>query len=105
MKFDLATFNRVCEAPHYEGVDAYLIDDDKNQVPYHIYMFLVETETLAAIIVKKMPVGGAEYQIFEFNGNKMLEHKSVRVKELSPKTDKFQKLIKKFEAKDFVFQD
>ena len=63
MKFDIKSFNRLVEAPHYEGVDAYLIDDDKNEIPYHLYMCLVESETLCALYVKKIPTDNEEFQI------------------------------------------
>lgn len=104
MKFDIKSFNRLVEAPHYEGVDAYLIDDDKNEIPYHLYMCLVESETLCALYVKKIPTDNEEFQIFEFNGNKLLEHKSVRLKELNKKTGKYARLVKQFENKEFTFE-
>ena len=105
MKLDIKTFNSLVDAPHYEGVDAYLIDDDKNQIPYHIYMCLIESESLAAIFTKKIPTENENYIIYEFNGNKLLEHKSERLKELKRTTDKYKRLVKQFENKEFQFQD
>lgn len=105
MKLDIKTFNKLVAAERYVGIDGYLIDDNKEQIPYHLYMFLVESQSLAAIIVKKMPIEENEYQIYEFNGNKLLDHNTVRIKELSSTTEKFKKYISLFENKQFQFQE
>lgn len=105
MKFDIKVFNELLKAEKYEGVDGYLIDEDKNKIPYHVYMCVIESETLAAIIVKKMPINNEPYQIYEFNGNKLLDHKIVRIKDLDSASPKFTKLINSFVNKEFKFEN
>lgn len=103
MKLTIEAFNAVLAQPKYEGADTYLLDDNKEKVPYHIYMCLIESGNVAAIILEKMPATGNtdNYEIYEFNGNKLLEHNVVRVKELSKDTPKFQTLMSRFTNKDF----
>ena len=104
MQFDIKCFNELTKSKPYEGIDAYLIDDNKNEIPYHIYMCLIESDNLCALYVKKIPTDNEEYQIYEFNGNKLLAHNSVRLKELSNTTGKYERLIKQFENKEFQFE-
>ena len=72
MKLDINAFNTVVRDPKYEGYDTYLIDDDKQMIDYHIYLLIVESGNVAAIICEKLPVkeGSTEnYEIYEFISN------------------------------------
>ena len=105
MKLDIQAFNMVVNSPKYEGYDAYLLNDDKSKIDYHIYMFIVESGNVCAMICEKMPVAETHnYEMYEFNGNKLLEHKIVRLKEVDKTSVKFDKFIKKYENKEFKFQ-
>ena len=106
MKLDIHAFNAVVSAPRYEGYDTYLINDEKEMIDYHIYMMIVESGNVAAIICEKLPVkeGSTEnYQIFEFNGNKLLEHKVVRIKELDKNSAKFKKMVDNYVNHKYTF--
>lgn len=108
MKLDIMAFNKVVSAPRYEGYDAYLLTDDKKMIDYHIYMLIVESGNVACIICEKMPVkeGSTEnYEIFEFNGNKLLEHKVVRLKAVDKESAKYQKIVSKYVNHEFKFQN
>ena len=106
MKLDIQAFNLVVNSPKYEGYDAYLLNDDKTQVPYHINMFIVESGNVCCMIAEKMPVNKETpvYELFEFNGNKLLEHKVVRLKEVDNKSVKYQKFVDKYKNHEFQFQ-
>ena len=106
MKLDINAFNTVVREPKYEGYDTYLINDEKEMVDYHIYMMIVESDNVAAIICEKMPVkeGTTEnYQIFEFNGNKLLDHKVVRIKELDKNSQKYKKMVDNYVNHKYSF--
>lgn len=108
MKLDIMAFNKVVSSPRYEGYDSYLLTDDKKMIDYHIYMLIVESGNVACIICEKMPVkeGSTEnYEIYEFNGNKLLEHKVVRLKPVLNTTTKFKKLVEKYVNHEFKFQN
>ena len=107
MKLDIHAFNTVVSVPKYEGYDTYLIDDDKQMIDYHIYLLIVESGNVAAIICEKLPVkeGSTEnYEIYEFNGNKLLEHNVVRIKPMDKEDKKYNMLIEGFKNKK-LFND
>jgi hypothetical protein len=66
MKLDINAFNTVVSVPKYEGYDTYLIDDDKQMIDYHIYLLIVESGNVAAIICEKLPVKEAQQRIMKF---------------------------------------
>lgn len=106
MKFDIQAFNTVVSNPVYEGRDTYLIDDDKNMIDYHIYLFLIESDNVAAIICEKLPLTPdttENYEVYEFNGNKLLEHKVVRLKALDKNSNKYKSFVSKYVNKEFQF--
>lgn len=106
MKLDINAFNTVVKEPRYEGYDTYLINDDKEMVDYHIYLLIVESGNVAAIICEKLPVkeGSTDnYEIYEFNGNKLLEHKVVRIKPLDKNSAKFQKMVDNYVNHKYTF--
>ena len=96
MKFTKESFDLVISKPKYEGADTYLLDDQKNKIDYHIYLCLIESGNVACIICEPMP-----YLIYEFNGNKLLEHNVVRIKELDKNTAKFKLLMSRFINKEY----
>lgn len=103
MKFTKEAFDQVLSMPKYEGADTYLLDDNKEKTPYHIYMILIESGNVACIVCEKMPATNNpdNYEIFEFNGNKLLEHNVVRVKPLSKETPRFQVIMTNFQNKAY----
>jgi hypothetical protein len=108
MKFDIHAFcNTVVSEPKYAGYDTYLINDNNEMVDYHIYLFIVECSHVAAIICEKLPVkeGSTEnYEIYEFNGNKLLDHKVVRIKSLDKNSEKFMKMVDNYLKHKYSFQ-
>lgn len=107
MKFDIHAFNTVVSEPKYEGYDTYLINDNDEMVDYHVYLFIVESSNVAAIICEKLPVkeGSTEnYEIYEFNGNKLLDHKVVRIKPLDKNSEKFKKMVDNYVNHKYSFQ-
>ena len=106
MKLDIQAFNLVVNSPKYEGYDAYLLNDDKSKIDYHINMFIVESGNVCCMICEKMPVNkeNPEYELYEFNGNKLLEHKVVRLKEVDKTSVKYEKFVKKYKDHEFQFQ-
>ena len=106
MKLDIHAFNTVVREPKYEGYDTYLINDNKEMVDYHIYLLIVESDNVAAIICEKMPVlkdSTENYEIYEFNGNKLLEHKVVRIKPLDKNSAKFKKMVDNYVNHKYTF--
>ncbi|MCR5706513.1 MAG: hypothetical protein K6G48_06940 [Acholeplasmatales bacterium] len=103
MKFNKEAFDTVLQNTKYEGADTYLIDDNKNKVDYHIYLILIESGNVASIICEKMPTTGdlKNYEIYEFNGNKLLEHNIVRIKALDKDSSRFNKIIEKFKNRQY----
>ena len=103
MKLDIQAFNLVVSNPVYEGYDTYLLTDDKEKIDYHINMFIVESGNVCAMICQKTK-GDDNFEMYEFNGNKLLEHKIVRLKEVSKDSVKFTKFIEKYKNHEFEFQ-
>ncbi len=103
MKFTKEAFDLVLANPKYEGAKTYLVGDNKEKLDYHIYICVVESGNVACIICEKLPKeeGTNNYEIYEFNGNKLLEHNVVRINLLDNKTDKYKMLIDRFTNKKF----
>ncbi len=103
MKLNREAFDRVLQNTKYEGADTYLLDDNKNKVDYHIYLILIESGNVASIVCEKMPVTGDEknYEIYEFNGNKLMEHNIVRIKPLDKNSSRYNKIIENFKNKAY----
>lgn len=106
MKFTKEAFTKVITNPQYEGADTYLVDDNKNQIDYHIYVCLIISGNVAALICEKMPASNNpdNFEIYEFNGNKLLEHNVVRIKPMDKEDKKYNMLIEGFKNKK-LFND
>ena len=105
MKFTKDAFDLVVAAPQYEGALTYLIDDDNNMTKYHIYVCVVESGNVAAIICEKDPAtkNQENFEVYEFNGNKLLEHNVVRIKLLDKENKRAKSLIAKFVDKQLFY--
>ena len=105
MKFTRDAFDLVVNAPQYEGAEAYLIDDEKNMVKYQIYVCVVESGNVAAIICEKMPATkqSENFEVYEFNGNKLLEHNVVRLRLLDKDNERAKGLVQKFVDKKLFY--
>lgn len=103
MKFTREAFDQVLQMPKYEGADTYLLNDDKSKVDYHIYMILIESGNVACLVGEKMPAtkDSANYEIYEFNGNKLLEHNVVRIKPLDKNSSRYNVIINNFNEKKY----
>ncbi len=98
MKFSKEAFQMVVNNADVNGIDTFILDDNKNKVDYHIYMIFIESGNVASIICEKLPASGDKnnYEVFEFNGNKLLEHNIVRIKPLDKSNPRHDKLIEQF---------
>lgn len=107
MKFSKEAFDLVIKAPQYEGALAYLIDDNNNKVTYQIYVCVVESGNVATIMCEKDPItkDPNNFELFEFNGNKLLEHNVVRIKKLDSTTPRAQKLLTSFKEKKLFYNN
>jgi len=105
MKFTKDAFDLVVAAPQYEGAETYLVDDDKNMVKYHIYVCVVESGNVAAIICEKEPATkqSENFEVYEFNGNKLLEHNVVRLRLLDKNNERAKNLVTKFVDKKLFY--
>ncbi len=103
MKFSKEAFQMVVNNTDPNGIDTFILDDNKNKIDYHIYMILIESGNVASIICEKLPASGDKnnYEVYEFNGNKLLEHNVVRIKLLDKSNPRHDKLIDKFINRDF----
>ena len=105
MKLDAKNLNELLSSEFYEGIEGYLIDDNKNKLNYHIYMVVRLSDNSAVIITKPSPVAeDAKFEIYEFNGNKVLDHGSTRIKLVDNTSSLYERLVKQFENKEFVRQ-
>ena len=105
MKFSREAFDAIIAAPQYVGADTYLLDDKGKKVKYHIYVCIVESGNVAAILCEKMPANNdpEKYELYEFNGNKLLEHNVVRIKPLDKNSNRAVSLTKRFTEKTLFY--
>lgn len=107
MKFTREAFDLIVKAPQYEGALTYLVDDNGNKVTYQIYACVIESGNVATILCEKEPLtkDPDKFELYEFNGNKLIEHNVVRIKTLDSKTARAQKILTSFKEKKLYYNN